>query len=129
MIFAAGGAGSLAGAYLAPRGGRRLGPAGTMVSGLALLVVHQVVGDGGRTIYDIHDRTWRQTAVPPEALARADAGVRTLEQVATLAGALAGGALATLIGARLALVLSASLFLLATVLFLVSSRRRGFPRA
>jgi predicted MFS family arabinose efflux permease len=144
VIFAAGGLGSLAGAWLAPRGGRRFGAATTMAAGLALLgmatlciplapgptlvgaallVAHQVIGDGGRTAYDIHDRTWRQTAVPPESLARADAGVRALEQAATLAGAVAGGALATVIGARMALAIAAALFLLATAVFVAATRR------
>jgi predicted MFS family arabinose efflux permease len=143
LIFAAGGLGALAGAWLAPRGGRRFGAAGTMAAGLALLAVatfclplapgptlagaallvaHQVIGDGGRTAYDIHDRTWRQTAVPPESLAKADAGVRALEQAATLAGAVAGGALATLTGARMALAIAAALFLLATAVFLAATR-------
>ena len=146
VIFAAGGLGSLVAAYLAPRAARRAGSAATMATGLALLtlgavciplaqaptiagaallVAHQVIGDGGHTLYDIHDRTWRQTAVPPDALARADAGVRTLEQVATLAGALAGGALATTIGARMALALSAALFLAAALIFVAASRRRA----
>jgi predicted MFS family arabinose efflux permease len=147
VIFAAGGLGSLAGAWLAPRGGRHFGAARTMAAGLALLAVatfclplapgptlvgaallvaHQVIGDGGRTAYDIHDRTWRQTAVAPESLARADAGVRALEQAATLAGALAGGALATVTGARTALAIAAALFLLATAVFVAANR--GAPR-
>jgi predicted MFS family arabinose efflux permease len=99
-----------------------LAPGPTLV-GAALLVAHQVIGDGGRTAYDIHDRTWRQTAVPPESLARADAGVRALEQAATLAGAVAGGALATVIGARMALAIAAALFLLATAVFVAATRR------
>lgn len=109
------------GAFLIP-----LAP-GPTLAGAVLLVAHQVIGDGGRTLYDIHDRTWRQTSVEPAELARADAGVRTLEQVATLAGALAGGALATMIGARFALVLSASFFLVATVLF-ARAVRKGATR-
>lgn len=143
VIFAAGGIGSLAGAYLSPAWGRHFGSAGAMAAGLALLtlgaflvplaaaptiagvallVAHQVIGDGGRTLFDIHDRTWRQTSVPLESLARADAGVRTLEQAATLAGAVAGGALATVIGAKMALALAAALFLLATAFFLAATR-------
>jgi predicted MFS family arabinose efflux permease len=146
VIFAAGGLGSLAAAYLAPRAGRRLGSGATMAAGLALLtlgalciplaqaptiagaallVAHQVIGDGGHTLYDIHDRTWRQTAIPADALARADAGVRTLEQLATLAGAIGGGVLATTIGARMALALSAALFLAATLTFVAARRRRA----
>lgn len=145
MIFATGGIGALIGAALAPRLGRRLGSGGAMLLGLALLalgaiciplapgptlvgavllVAHQVVGDGGRALYDVHDRTLRQTSVGPELLARVDAGIRTLGQVATLIGAIGGGALATVLGARYALVLSAGLLAVASVpMYLAASRR------
>lgn len=134
MIFAMGGLGALAGAALAPRLGRRFGSGGAMFlgltlfalgtlciplapgatfAGIALLVAHQVVGDGGYTVHDVHDRTLRQTAVAPELLARVDAGIRTLGQLARLAGAIVGGALATHFGARPALALSAALFAIA----------------
>jgi MFS family permease len=136
MIFAAGGIGSVFGAVLAPALGALLGPGRAMAFGLAfftlgaffiplapgatilgavLLVAHQIVGDGGHTIFNVHDRTLRQTAVTPALLARVDGGIRTLGQVATLVGAVAGGALALSIGVRNALTLSAAIFALATV--------------
>jgi hypothetical protein len=78
--------------------------------GALLLIAHQVIGDGGHTIYDVHDRTIRQTAVEPRLLARVDGAIRTAGQVAALLGAIGGGALATIIGARPALAISALLF-------------------
>jgi predicted MFS family arabinose efflux permease len=131
LIFATGGIGALLGATLAPRLGRRFRSGGAILLGLAclalgacciplapgatlssaaLLMAHQVIGDGGHIVYDVHDRTLRQTAVSPDLLARVDAGIRTLGQLATLLGAVGGGALATWVGARLALTLSAVLF-------------------
>jgi len=67
---------------------------------IGMLVVHQIVGDAGHTLFAVHDRTLRQTAVAPALLARADAGIRGLGQCATLAGALLGGAAGTLFGTR-----------------------------
>lgn len=134
VIFALGGAGAVAGAALAPALGRRIGPGRAMAAGLALfalgaaciplvaapglagaalLVVHQIVGDAGHTVHAVHDRTLRQTAVPPDLLARADAGLRAIGQAATLAGALGGGALATALGTRPMLAVSALLAALA----------------
>ena len=145
LIFATGGIGSMVGAAMAPRLGRRsssggaillglvllalgascipLAPGATLV-GAGLLVAHQVVGDGGHTVYDVHDRTLRQTLVAPNLLARADAGIRTLGQLATLLGAIAGGALATSFGARQALALSAALFATAAVVAYLRFGRR-----
>lgn len=121
MIFALGALGSIAGASLAPQLGRRFGPGRTMAWGLVLytlgsacvplmgsagvvavvlLVTQQIVGDAGHTLHDVHDRTLRQTAVPARLLARADAGIRSAGQLATLAGALIGGLLGDALGAR-----------------------------
>lgn len=86
----------------------------------AELVAHQIIGDGGYTVREMHDRTLRQTAVPAALLARVDGGVRTLGHMATLVGALGGGMLANLLGARMALVVSA--LLLATAALLARSR-------
>ncbi|MCE9660613.1 MAG: MFS transporter [Burkholderiales bacterium] len=134
LIFASGGLGALAGAALAPRLGRRVGSGNAMTIGLvlgalgtlciplapgatlvgaALLVAHQVVGDGGMTMFDVHDRTLRQTVVAPDMLARVDGGLRSLGRLATLVGALGGGALATAYGARLAIVVMVVLLALA----------------
>jgi predicted MFS family arabinose efflux permease len=137
MVFAAGGVGSALGAALAPRIGRSCGSRRAVVLGLAvaacgamlvplaagpamvaivLLVGHQLVGDGGYVVHEIHDRTLRQSIAPPDRLARVDAAIRTLGQLATLVAALGGGLLATLVGARAALFLAAALLVAATLL-------------
>ena len=121
MIAALGGLGAVLGATFAPRLGRTLGAGRTMALGLtafafgtacipmaqgagwmvaAWLVAHQVVGDAGHTLHDVHDRTLRQTAVPVALLARADAGVRTAGQLSLLAGAALGGWLGAAWGYR-----------------------------
>lgn len=145
MIFATGGLGALAGAALAPWLGRRLGPGRAMALGLALaalgaaciplvaasgllggalLVAHQIIGDGGRTLHDVQDRTLRQTAAPAALLARTDAGLRTAGQLATLVGAVAGGALASAVGTRNSLWLSAALIASAASVAAVTLGRR-----
>jgi Na+/melibiose symporter-like transporter len=137
MVFALGGLGSVAGAALAPRLGRRWGPGRVMTLGLlltalgaaclplvpgpgwmavALLITQQTVGDAGHTLQQVHDRTLRQTAVPPELLARADAGIRTVGHACTVAGALAGGMLGTLFNARAVLAVAAGCVAAAAVL-------------
>lgn len=151
LIFATGGIGSLLGAALAPRLGRRFGSGKAMFIGLslltfgmlcvplapgatligaALLIAHQIIGDGGHTVHDVHDRTLRQTATSAVFRARVDAGIRTIGQLGTLIGAIGGGALATLLGARYALVLAAMLFACAAVLaylrlVMTSARQQG----
>ena len=121
MIAALGALGAVLGGSLAPWLARRLGTGRTMGLGLvalalgaacipmaaglgwaamAWLVAHQIVGDAGHTVYGVHDRTLRQTAVPADLLSRVDAGIRTAGQLATLAGALVGGLLGTATSAR-----------------------------
>jgi predicted MFS family arabinose efflux permease len=65
------------------------------------------------------------------AVARVDAGIRTLGQVATLVGALAGGLFANHYGARSALVVSATLFGVAALVAAFNSARLAgdLPRA
>ncbi|MBS1911358.1 MAG: MFS transporter [Bacteroidetes bacterium] len=130
LIFATGGVGAIAGAALAARLEQRVArgrairiglllasagalciplAAGPTIVGAGLLVLHQIVGDGGQTVYQVHDRTLRQTLVTPDLLARVDGGIRTLGQLATLIGALGGGALATAFGARSTLAAAALL--------------------
>lgn len=128
MVFALGSVGALVGAALAPRLGVRLGAGRAIVLGLALaalgaacipvaqalgpaaiglLIAHQIIGDGGATLHEVHDRTLRQTAVGPAWLARVDAALRGIGQCATLVGAAVGGAVGTALSARSVLVLSA----------------------
>jgi predicted MFS family arabinose efflux permease len=106
-----------------------LAPGATLI-GAALLIAHQIIGDGGHTVHDVHDRTLRQTATSAVFRARVDAGIRTIGQLGTLIGAIGGGALATLLGARYALVLAAMLFACAAVLaylrlVMTSARQQG----
>ena len=136
MVFALGALGSIIGASLAPRLGRRWGAARTMTLGLALLAIglacaplatsagwgaltllalQQIIGDAGHSLQDVHDRTLRQTLVPADQLARADAGLRSIGQAALLAGALAGGAIGTAYGARTVLWLAVVLVVLAVL--------------
>jgi MFS family permease len=137
LIFAAGGLGSVVGAAMAPWLGRRFGVSRTMVAALAilcfgaafiplaqgagwvavaLLTAHQIIGDAGSAAYGVHDRTLRQTTVPTELLARADAGIRGAGQLATLAGALAGGVAGSLFGERAVLWLAVVPGVIAVVL-------------
>jgi len=149
VIFALGGLGAVIGARLSAAVARRLGTGPAMASGLAasavgalciplapeagtlavaLLVAHQVVGDAGHTLFAVHDRTLRQTVVEPGLLARADAGIRGLGQAATLAGALAGGALGTVLGARGVLWTSAVVLVVAAVMAALRLRGRDVAR-
>lgn len=150
MVFALGGVGALAGAGLAPRLARRIGPGRTMTAGLvatalgaaciplagllgagvawiamAWLAAHQIVGDGGRTMHDVHDRTLRQTAVPAALLARTDAGIRSAGQLATLAGALAGGLLGNALGTQAVLWLATAVAAAAALLAAWRLAERG----
>jgi predicted MFS family arabinose efflux permease len=112
-----------AGALLIPLAS---GPAAFAVG---LLIGHQLVGDAGYVVHEIHDRTLRQSVAPPDQVARVDAGMRTLGRLATLAGALGGGALATVVGTRTALFLAAALLVLAALLaWFALVRRAGRAR-
>jgi Na+/melibiose symporter-like transporter len=150
MVFALGSVGAFAGAAVAPRVGVRFGAGRAMAYGLALcavgaaciplaqgagwpalalLIAHQIIGDGGDTLHDVHDRTLRQTAVDAAWLARVDAGLRSIGQGATLGGAVLGGVVATALSARSVLVLSALAFGAASVWTLLTLARRSPPPA
>jgi Na+/melibiose symporter-like transporter len=153
LVFAMGGLGALLGAWAAPAAGRRWGAGVAMAAGLGLmtlghacvplapwaagmgagpaaalvmLVLHQLVGDGGQVLHDIHDRTLRQTLVRPDQLAQADAGIRLAGQLSMLAAALAGGLVGDALGARPVLALAVALSGAAAVLVLA---RRSVLRA
>ncbi len=151
MVAAMGGLGAVLGAAVAPALGRAWGPGRTMALGLlafavglacipmaqgagwvalAWLAAHQVVGDAGHTLHDVHDRTLRQTAVEPALLARADAGVRTAGQLALLAGAGLGAVLGTAWGFRPVLWLAAACGLAASAVaaLRLAERRDMVPR-
>jgi Na+/melibiose symporter-like transporter len=145
LIFATGGLGAIAGGSLAPWLGRWLGAGPAMALGLAalalgsafvpmvaaagwlavaLLVAQQVLGDAGHTVHQVFDRTLRQTAVPPELLARVDAGIRSAGHFATLSGALLGGLLGNAFGTRFVLWLAVLFIAAAALLAALTLARR-----
>jgi hypothetical protein len=144
LTIAGGGVGGLAGAALAPRVTRRLGPGPTILllgltSGaigfliplavgpplvaMAMLALAQVVGDGLATISRIGAVTLRQTVLPPHQLGRAGGAFASGEATAGVIGALAGGALGAALGPREALLI-ASAGVTAAALFVVFSPLR-----
>jgi Na+/melibiose symporter-like transporter len=150
MVFALGGVGAVVGATCAPRLGQRCGAGAVMSWGLllaalgaacvalasgtvwvavALLAAHQIIGDGGDTLYEVHDRTLRQTAVGEAWLARVDAGIRAATQCATLAGAALGALLGTWASARAVLVMSALVFAMAALWAGLTLARRPLQSA
>lgn len=135
LVFAVGGVGSALGAWLAPSLGRRLGSRVAVVAGLGcaasgaflipiaapplvlaivLLAAHQLIGDAGMVVHEIHDRSLRQALAPADQLAKVDAGIRLLGHCAALVGAIGGGAFATAVGARAALFVAATALMVAT---------------
>jgi predicted MFS family arabinose efflux permease len=88
------------------------------------LGAQQLFGDLFWPLYNVHELTIRQTATPPELLARVNAAFQFLFKVLLPLGALTGGALATAIGVRATLGVSAAgVFLSAVVLALSPVRR------
>ncbi len=141
LIFATGGASSLAGALFATPAARRfgIGPAmvlGVMMMGgsmlfvpaaqdasllaLAFLVAQQVFGDGSYTVFDINQVSLRQAITPEGVLGRVNAGIHFGVLAAMLLGALCGGALGEVVGLRATLVAASGFMLVAGVWLLVS---------
>ncbi len=150
MVFALGSVGAFAGAAAAPRFGRALGAGRAMTCGLlllclgalciplaqgagwaaiGLLIAHQVIGDGGAALHDVHDRTLRQSAVGATWLARVDAGLRGIGQCATLAGAALGAVIGTALSARSVLVVSVCAFAAAALWASLTLARRDLATA
>lgn len=144
LLFALGAVGALIGAALAPR----LTPSSAMAWGLllslaaalclplahgagwvamALIAAQQIVGDAGDTLYDVHDQSLRQSSAPAAQLARVDAGIRTVGQLGTLAGAALGGLVGTLLSPRAALLGGAIAFGLALAWLLFAGQRPQSP--
>lgn len=129
ITIAAGGAGALVGAAIAPMVTRRLGPgraivaagfamalasfliplaAGAPLVAMALLIAAQLAGDALRTVMEIAQTSLRQTALPVGELGRAAGAFATGQGLAGVAGALIGGALGGLLGPRATLALAAA---------------------
>ncbi|HUY38584.1 MAG TPA: MFS transporter [Candidatus Binataceae bacterium] len=133
VIFAIGGIGSLVGALIVGRISNRFGAGPTMIAGLVLwglgelcvpiarhantvgaaLMIAQQLSDGAGMLYYINLTTLRQTIPPGSMLGRVNATMRFLVLACQLAGTLASGILAEIIGLRATLALGASANLLA----------------
>jgi len=127
IVVAGGGVGALLGAAFAGSLPRRFGIGPTLVwtsligSLVALLtplaggpswfaalmlLIPQIFGDGLATIFSINELSLRQRLVPDRLLGRANGTVNFLTNAIAPIGALVGGALATGIGARGALLIA-----------------------
>lgn len=146
LIFAMGGISSLLGAMLAKRLCARwptgplmiaalalmatalfLPPLATAanVAGALLLIAQQLIGDGAATVYGINDSVLRQTRSGLQTLARVNAGIKVAGFAAMLLGALGGGWVAEVCGARAALLCAAGGVLLGAGVALGSPLRRA----
>jgi predicted MFS family arabinose efflux permease len=143
-VIAVGGAGSLAGAVVAERLGRRFGTGRTLIGsalaiGAASLIVplaHGSVaacwaflaaaqlGDVAWPVYTVHETSLRQAVAPDHMLGRVNSAMHLLFWGALPAGALAGGALAEAVGMREALFIGALGVLLSSMWLVFSPVRR-----
>jgi MFS family permease len=144
MIFAIGGVSSLIAALLASRVTERLGLGRGMIVGVLLMgvsmalvplargatamalvfLIAQQMGDGGFALYDITQRSVRQTIAPAAILGRVNASVRFVVLGAMLAGSFIGGGLGETIGLRATLAIAA-FGVLSSTLWLVASPVRA----
>ncbi|MEO8230461.1 MAG: MFS transporter [Chloroflexota bacterium] len=122
VIAALGGAGSFIGAVLAGRSERRLGvgrtivvgmvgfaigsaflqlaPEGALVLGAGCLIVQQLVGDSAVTLFEVTQVSLTQSVTEDRLLGRVGGSIRFFEDVFQLAGTIAGGVIAELLGLR-----------------------------
>jgi MFS family permease len=123
IVISFGGVGALLGALLAPRIPRAsltaalvgllllaqaaalLIPAarGETWMIVAMLVAHQLIGDGARTAYEVLGVSLRQRRLPPEVLGRANGVFHAVMTIALLVGALSSAGLVEAIDTRTAL--------------------------
>ena len=151
VVIAVGGCSGVLGALAAARLVRRFGFGATLIgaailpaaSGFlpplahgpvalcaALLALAQL-GDLGWSIYEINERTLRQAVAPSHALGRVNSAAHLMFRGLLPAGALAGGAVAEVVGVRGAMFVSAAGFLLSTLWLVFSPirRLRELPKA
>jgi Na+/melibiose symporter-like transporter len=144
LTIAMGGVGGLAGAALAPRMARALGPgptillagatgsamlfliplaAGPPLVGMAFLAAGQLFGDGLQTIGQITSVTLRQSVLPAGQLGRAAGAFASASALGGVVGALAGGALGAAIGPRETLLIASACIFAASVLLALTPLR------
>lgn len=144
VAIAAGGAGALAGAFVAPWLARRLGSGRAILAamagaglavlitpfappsptlGLATLVVSQVIGDALAVAAAILAASLRQAVIPQAALARVAGAFQAGAGGMAVIGALAGGALGAAVGPRAALLVAAIGFVALPIIGMLSPLR------
>jgi MFS family permease len=135
VVFGLGGVSAFAGALIAGRVSRRLGPGRAITWGmwittvtvvllplaggpawlaLGMLALSQLT-DGGRTIWMVNQTAVFQAAVPNALQGRLHASLRVVEAAAMAGGLVLGGVLGQVIGPRATLVVAAGVMLLAPV--------------
>jgi predicted MFS family arabinose efflux permease len=134
LVIACGGLGSLAGAVAAPRALRQLGArrvllvgfgvggacqclvplaSGSPLAAAACLIAAQIFGDGFITAAAVNDASLRQQIVGDDMLGRVGGIAHALKVAALPVGALGGGIIGQVVGARAALAVAGLLFLAA----------------
>lgn len=152
MVFAMGGVSGLAVSALAPRLGLRLGAGRAMVLGLAistfglavaafapsnappvafaLLILQQLVGDGGWALYMIHSSTLRMARAPEALRGRIGSASNTLSMATRIGGIALGGLLGDRLGLRVIIGAGALATLVASIVLIRSAAGRvGDSRA
>jgi predicted MFS family arabinose efflux permease len=145
LVIATGGAGAMAGAFLAPRLARQLSVGTTLwaasgayglslflipLAGLlphiavALLITTQLFGDMVFTVYTVNEVSVRQRLAPSAILGRINAAMQLLARGVYPIGALLGGGLATRFGVPTTLTLAAGGLLLSTLWLTAPAVRR-----
>ena len=102
---------------------------GAGASSVALLVAHQLIGDGALTIYFISSVTLVQTVTPHAILGRVNASLRFLSHSSTLVGLLVGGVAGQFAGLRPTMLVGAAGVWLAAGLLAASPIRNCRPVA
>jgi len=124
VIAAIGGLGSLAGSVVAPRAVRRFGVGRTILGGMVLfavgdvliplapshaallgatfLIAQQLIGDSGGTVYEIVETSLVQSSVDNRIIGRVNASFFTFTTLMTLAGVVIGGVVGEYLGLRIA---------------------------
>ena len=132
IVISMGGVSSVLGALLAGPASRRFGPGLTIIAALGLagastlliplaggplivafaFLAAAQVGDAALAIYNINERSLRQTVTPDHLLGRTSATLHFLSAGVALLGALIGGILGELLGLRTTIAVGAAITIL-----------------
>ena len=145
VLIGMGGIGSILGATFAHRAVKRYGLGATLTNALlisgavnfliplasgngwftiSILLIGQIVGDAVMTAYFIHEISLRQMIVPERALGRVNASIDLLGEGIAPIGAVIAGALATLLGTRIALLIAVVGIMLTAIWMVFTPLRR-----